>query len=912
MKKIKAPRYAENADPVLVNFIQDKLPFLDFQEAGEFYSEFVPRLKKTEIALLGCNDRYFLLSGLLNRVDAIHPWIYDRCREVEADPDEHLDLWARYHYKMICVRTIVPTPTGWVLHGDLKPGDYVFSPSGKPTKVIATTQVWTDGDCYRVTFDKGFFVIAGAEHLWTVNIQSRKRIKGTNKREGRKTVTLNTKELVKEIERSKKGSTIVSPCMPTCAPVEFSEKDLLVEPYVLGAWLGDGASDHASLVNEDREVWDEVRKSYELGKDRTPHRSAQCRTIKGLSKHLRKISVLGNKRIPKDYEFSSVEQRIRLLQGLMDTDGHCDTRGTATFVSIKPKLAHGVFRLVSSLGLKPNVKQHLGEHNGQPYPYFQVSFQSRADRFGVFKVKRKLDRATSGNIRRSGYHRFISIEKVESHPCNCIQVESSDGQYLIGDHYIPTHNSTINTFAGGIQEALIDPETAICIFANNIKIARPFLSQIKEELESNERLKDVYSDALFKDPRKQSPQWSLDGGLILKRKGNPKESTFEAHGLIDALPTGKHFPFLFYDDIINEKNVTNPEQIKKAVERTELSFPLGIGEKTRRRFSGTRYHYGDSYGQLIKDDIINARLHPATDDGTLNGNPVFLTDEAWLKVKKEMRNTVAAQMLQNPSAGQENTFHTKWLKPYWIRPTILNVYIIVDPSKGKSKTSDRTAMAVIGIDTMQNKYLLDGYCHRMPLSDRWRFLSELHRKWTNANGVQRITVGYERYGAQSDEEYFYEKMRETGQHFEIEEVNWTREVGRESKGHRVERLEPDFRGGSFFIPGRVWHNAFPNNRAVWHLEENDDEIHFTEDKGHHKQEKRAIANGERWRTFEPLRRIDEDTNIYDLTRIFMEEFSFFPFAPRDDLIDATSRIYDLDPIAPAINERVVVPDYPDA
>src|SRR5262249_8211826 len=157
------------------------------------------------------------------------------------------------------------------------------------------------------------------------------------------------------------------------------------------------------------------------------------------------------------------------------------------------------------------------------------------------------------------------------------------------------------------------------------------------------------------------------------------------------------------------------EQIKKATERVELSFPIGVGEKTRRWMVGTRYHFGDTYAHLIEHQIAIPRLHPATDDGKLDGNPVFMTPAAWAQAKRDMRGTIAAQMLQNPLAGRENTFSTKWLKPYWVKPVMMNVYIMADPSRGKSATSDRTAIAVIGIDAVGNKYLLDGYCHRMPL-----------------------------------------------------------------------------------------------------------------------------------------------------------------------------------------------------
>jgi hypothetical protein len=66
---------------------------------------------------------------------------------------------------------------------------------------------------------------------------------------------------------------------------------------------------------------------------------------------------------------------------------------------------------------------------------------------------------------------------------------------------------------------------------------------------------------------------------------------------------------------------------------------------------------------------------------------------------------------------------------------VLNVAIMIDPSKGRGKTSDRTAIAVVGIDTRENKYALDGFCNRMPLSERWVRVRDLHKRWSRMPGV---------------------------------------------------------------------------------------------------------------------------------------------------------------------------------
>lgn len=111
------------------------------------------------------------------------------------------------------------------------------------------------------------------------------------------------------------------------------------------------------------------------------------------------------------------------------------------------------------------------------------------------------------------------------------------------EHY----KSTIITYGLTIQDILNDPEVTIGIFSHTRPIAKAFLKQIMQEFERNQLLKDLYPDVLWQEPRKEAPSWSLDNGIIVKRKTNPKEATIEAWGLVDGQPTSKHFTRLVYD-----------------------------------------------------------------------------------------------------------------------------------------------------------------------------------------------------------------------------------------------------------------------------------------------------------------------------------------------------------------------------
>ena len=106
--------------------------------------------------------------------------------------------------------------------------------------------------------------------------------------------------------------------------------------------------------------------------------------------------------------------------------------------------------------------------------------------------------------------------------------------------------------------------------------------------------------------------------------------------------------------------------------------------------------------------------------------------------KRQTTTVLAAQMLQNPSAGTAAIFDKEWLKFSDIRPATLNIYILCDPASSKKKGSDKTAIPVVGIDSAGNKWLVDGWHHKMGLAERYTRIKELRKLWMRMPGVQSV------------------------------------------------------------------------------------------------------------------------------------------------------------------------------
>ena len=417
----------------------------------------------------------------------------------------------------------------------------------------------------------------------------------------------------------------------------------------------------------------------------------------------------------------------------------------------------------------------------------------------------------------------------------CREVQAKPDGHL--DLWAREHGkSSIITFALTIQDSLNDPEVTFGIFSHTRPIAKGFLRQIKREFEANDRLKEWFPDVLWPNPQKDAPKWSEDDGIVVKRQGNPKECTVEAWGLVDGQPTGKHFRRRVYDDVVTRESVTTPEMMAKTTEAWELSDNLGT-EGGAFRVVGTRYHFSDTYGDMLRRKVVEPRIYPCTIDGTEDGEPVLMSRET-LAEKRRMQGpyTFGAQMLLNPKGDDSQGFKREWLR-YTNNPRAegMNVYLLCDPANSKRKTNDYTSMWVIGLGQDENYVALDMLRDRLNLAERTRALFELHRKW------RPLAVGYEHYSMQADIQHIQDYQDRVNYRFNIVELG-----SQVNKKDRIKRLIPLFEQGRIYLPRSKY-------RTTW------------------------------------------DGKIIDLVEVFVEEeYSAFPVSTHDDMLDCLARIVDPD------------------
>lgn len=331
----------------------------------------------------------------------------------------------------------VLTPTGWTRMGDIQVGDLVVGRDGRAWPV---TGVFPQGekDIFRVTFRDGSSTECCDDHLWLVETPLRKW-------RGHPAHVLPLRELRRRLKDAAGNCRYF---VPMVQPVEFTDGPLPLDPYLLGALLGDGGltTGTPTFSTADAEMIERIaarlppgvslrkRGKYDYHISTGHHGHANV-----VTRALRRLGVMGkrseHKFIPPDYLLSSVATRHAVLQGLLDTDGYADVH-VVEYSSSSKTLAEDVLFLVRSLG----GKGRISKHHTPRLPSYRICI-SLPPAFPPFALGRKAARYRP----RSKYpptRAIVAVEPAGTKPCQCIAVASPDHTYVTDD-FIVTHNTLI-------------------------------------------------------------------------------------------------------------------------------------------------------------------------------------------------------------------------------------------------------------------------------------------------------------------------------------------------------------------------------------------------------------------------------------------------------------------------------------
>ena len=338
------------------------------------------------------------------------------------------------------------TPSGFTTFGQIKVGDKVIAANGKVAKVIGVYPR-PSMPIYKFIFDDRSSVICSQDHVWHVKTRD-DRNRGNDYR------NIETSQMLKNfrVENGKRANYSI----PYVRRIEgFEKQDLAIHPYVLGALIGDGCitDTHLKITSPDKELLDKFEgllpSGFELKHISRYDYGIKCNASRSvLNSALKQYGLLGKhsheKFIPKCYLYSSHDERLELLRGLLDTDG-CVTRCCIEYSTASEQLAQDVCELVHSLGgyCSINKATNCGYRKDGEFikcrDAYRLLIEFSKDAENPFTLSRKADKY---NPKRQLTDRYITdIQYVGEAETICIKIDDPSHLYITDD-YIITHNTT--------------------------------------------------------------------------------------------------------------------------------------------------------------------------------------------------------------------------------------------------------------------------------------------------------------------------------------------------------------------------------------------------------------------------------------------------------------------------------------
>ena len=604
--------------------------------------------------------------------------------------------------KALALDTPIPTPSGWKAMGDLRIGDQVFDEKGKPCDVTWVSPVWKDRPVYRVTTDCGDAIIADKEHEWLVRLCGKRDVFKIKE----------TQELYKK--RSKR------PMIKRAKALELPETDLPMDPYFLGVWLGDG---NGSGLRVTSSVEDQPWLRSELERLGFETRNTSVPTlfgVIGIRDKFVKLGLIndpwhntyGRKHVPPIYLRASKQQRLSLLQGLVDTDGTvCGKRGCTTFTNTNIELAQAVYELAHSLGVKAGWSEGRAKLYGKDCgPYYRISF--------YLKDSARMPRKAI--LTRNQYrtpNTYIDLEPAGIADTVCIEVNSPSHLFLCGKSMTPTHNSSYGSVVVPVWAMGRQLGYKVIAVSYGSDLARKWGRKTRS-IVRQKRYKAIFGTELSGD-NAAVDDWSLSNG-----------SEYMSGGILSGI-TGNRANLVVVDDPVKGREEAESETIRR---KTINAFDDDV--RTRLLPGGsaiiiqTRWHESDLAGSILPEGYsgesgliqcrdgqewevicLPAKAERADDPlGRKVGEyiwPEWFDREHWKQFERKPR-TWASLYQQRPAPEEGDFFQKAWIKPCFMSqiPERLNKYGASDYAV-TSKGGDYTVHGVIGIDASDQMWLVD-------------------------------------------------------------------------------------------------------------------------------------------------------------------------------------------------------------
>jgi predicted phage terminase large subunit-like protein len=249
-----------------------------------------------------------------------------------------------------------------------------------------------------------------------------------------------------------------------------------------------------------------------------------------------------------------------------------------------------------------------------------------------------------------------------------------------------------------------NPNLRVLIVSNTAAQAESFLFEIKQHIETNETLQEVFPELSKGD------QWSMNEVTLANKTTVSKEASITACGAMGPI-VSRHFDLILCDDIVCEENARTETQRKK-LETWFFQTLMPTLEPTGQiTILGTRYNANDLYDHLIRGGFAKFYIISGAikEDGTSLWEEKFSIEK--LKQMKQDYGSAnfAMQFMNDPTLSEGAIFKESWIQYYDEAPTGLRVWQGVDLAISLKQTADYFAIVTIGNDDKGNWYILDWY-----------------------------------------------------------------------------------------------------------------------------------------------------------------------------------------------------------